>query len=128
MSSSCSVPVSTTAYGGMCRSQQSDCMNQSGLPELASHTFGKTSNRASENAFVNRFTPLGGKRRKQRSRRKKTHRSKTQKQTTQRRLSRRRKTKQKRRGGVGFRLDLSECPNGGIASPVGYQTNTGDII
>jgi hypothetical protein len=128
MSSSCSVPASTPAYGGMCRSPNSDCVNKSGLPELAAHTFGDSATLASENAFVNRYTPLGGKRRKQRSRRRKrSSRSRTRTNTRRKRYSRR-KSQYKRRGGVGYRLDLEQCPDGGIASPVGYQTNSGDMV
>ena len=49
-------------------------------------------------------------------------------QTLKRKQIRKRKKSNKRHGGVGFRLDLSECPDGGVAHPIGYATNGGDMI
>lgn len=118
MPSTCSVPVSTIPHSNVCKQPVSDCFHPEGLPELASHTLKNT---ASENAFANRYTKLGGSRRKRRSRRRRVRR--TNKKRSNTRSRRQKKASQHRRGGVGYRFELQECPEGGLPHHVPYETH-----
>jgi hypothetical protein len=135
----CSLPVAEIAYGGQCRPIVKGCGIGDGLPELSSSVYRSTPT-GSENAFVNRFgTPSaasggGGNRRRRRhikrrsltrrrlpvqSRQLRQHRSRSQSAGKRRTRTR----KSKRRGGVGFRLDLAGCPPGGMPGPEQYETH-----
>lgn len=121
---SCSAPPSSIPHSGPCQPPVADCHHPNGLPELANHTFRNTPT-ASEDAFVNRYTKLGGRRRStRRTTRRTTRQTTNRKRRNQKRRTRARTPTQrnKHRGGVGFRLDLSACPDGGIAHPVQYET------
>ena len=115
--SSCATAPARIPPSGPSQSPIADCNHPNGLKELANHTYRNTPT-ASENAFVNRYTKVGGgkgRRRQRRTRRRSSSRcSKT-------------RTRTKRRGGIGYRLDLSVCPDGGIAHPVRYETNASSM-
>ena len=69
-----------------------------------------------------------GRRRKRnntRKRRSLRKRKRAQHSRTSRRIKR--KHSRRKRGGVGFRLDLSKCPPGGLPDPLQYQTNASDF-
>ena len=118
---SCSVHAALIPQSGSCQSPVADCNHPNGLPELANHTYRHTPT-ASEDAFVNRYTKLGGKRRSRSATYRRSRKSKTS-----RRRTRRSRHASKQRGGVGFRLDLSACPDGGIAHPVQYETKASSM-
>ena len=124
----CSLPPAPIPRSGPCQPPIADCNHPQGLPELANHPY-RNSPTASEDAFVNRYTKLGGRRRKRGSRRRSraaTNRRRRTAATKRAPKSTRRITRhRKHHGGVGFRLDLSACPDGGIAHPVQYETKVG---
>ena len=79
---------------------------------------------ASANAFVNRYTKVGGSRKRRRRARRRRSRAVHPKS---RRSSIRKAHSSKRRGGIGYRLDLSTCPDGGILHPVRYETKASSM-
>lgn len=126
MSSACATLPATLSRSSVGQSPVADCFHPKGVPELANHTFRDTPT-ASENAFVNRFTKLGGSRqRRLRRRQPRTRRRRTHIRTQQRHKQKKKRhtsSKTRRRGGVGFRFDLSACPVGGMATPTQYETH-----
>lgn len=141
--SSCSLPVESAPYGGHCRQPVSSCLDQSTTPELSTHLHPAHVS-ASESAFSRRFDPIpmpqsthtpqhkqrgGSKRRRRRRQRRRSLKNnasrRRQKNTRQRR--RRRSLRNRKRGGDGFRFDLSACPSGGMPDTVRYSTNVSDF-
>jgi hypothetical protein len=119
---SCSTAPAHTPHSGPYQSPIADCHHPHGLNELANHTYRNTPT-ASENAFVNRYTKVGGSRKRKRVARRRRSRA-----VHPKRRSRRRKAKSnKRSGGIGYRLDLSACPDGGIAHPMRYETKASSM-
>ena len=125
---SCAAPPASIPHSGSCQPPVKDCNHPSGLPELANHTYRNTPT-ASEDAFVNRYTKLGGKRRSRRAHRvpRRRRTSNYAKSKSSRMRKRRSRRTRKHRGGVGFRLDLSACPDGGIAHPLQYETKASSM-
>lgn len=126
----CAVPSASIPHSGPCQPPVADCNHPSGLPELANHTYRNTPT-ASEDAFVNRYTKLGGKRRSRRAcrvpRRRRASNYSKSKTKSKTKSNRKRTRRSKQRGGVGFRLDLSACPDGGVAPPVQYETKASSM-
>ena len=141
--SSCSLPVESAPYGGHCRQPVSSCLDQRTTPELSTHLHSAHVS-PSESAFSRRFDPIpmpqstqhtpqhkqggGSKRRRRRQRRRSLKNNasrRRQKNTSQRR--RRRSLRNRKRGGDGFRFDLSACPSGGMPDTVRYSTNVSDF-
>ena len=137
---SCSLPVESLPYGGHCRPSIPSCLDQSTTPELSSH-LNTTHVSGSESAFTRRFDPIhthqpeshtpqhkqggGSKRRNKRRQRRRSLKHNATKKKRQRR--RRRSSRNRKRGGDGFRFDLSACPSGGMPDTVRYSTNVSDF-
>lgn len=137
--SSCALPTSLSDYGGHCRNPVPDCLTQRTTPELSTNLNGEQAS-ASETAFSRRYdafgssahtkTAKGGRRRKRTQTIRRFLRKRNNKRSFSLRKQRRTKNKRfsRKGGGVGFRLDLSKCPPGGLPGPTQYQTNQSDFF
>lgn len=122
---SCASAPTRIPCSGPCQSPPplADCNHRSGLKKLYNHTYRNTPPPASANAFVNRYTKVGGSRKRRRRARRRSRAV----HPKRRRSSIRKAHSSKRRGGIGYRLDLSTCPDGGILHPVRYETKASSM-